>query len=116
MSEATIVALPAALPVARAADFLALLKPRVMSLVIFTGFVGLALAPGDLHPVIAFTALLCIAIGAGAAAPSTCGTTPTSTPSWPGPRGGPYRKVGSPPARPLDSAPRWPRPRCWSWA
>ncbi|MDP6954077.1 MAG: heme o synthase [Alphaproteobacteria bacterium] len=47
-------------------DFLALLKPRVMSLVCFTGLMGMALAPGALHPVIAFTALLCIAIGAGA--------------------------------------------------
>ncbi len=49
-----------------AGDFFALLKPRVMSLVVFTGFVGIALAPGTLHPVLAFTALLCIALGAGA--------------------------------------------------
>lgn len=48
-------------------DFIALLKPRVMSLVIFTALVGLVIAPGSLHPVLAFTALLCIAIGAGAA-------------------------------------------------
>jgi protoheme IX farnesyltransferase len=48
-------------------DFIALLKPRVMSLVCFTGVAGLVLAPGSLHPVIAFTALLCIAVGAGAA-------------------------------------------------
>ncbi|MGB0920098.1 MAG: heme o synthase [Alphaproteobacteria bacterium] len=47
-------------------DFFALLKPRVMSLVIFTAFVGLMLAPGDIHPVIGFTALLCVAVGAGA--------------------------------------------------
>jgi heme o synthase len=47
-------------------DYLALLKPRVMSLVVFTALVGLAVAPGHLHPVIGFTALLCIAIGAGA--------------------------------------------------
>ncbi|MBW7837965.1 MAG: protoheme IX farnesyltransferase [Sphingomonadales bacterium] len=53
-------------PVASAADFLALLKPRVMSLVVFTALVGLLLAPGDIHPVIAFTAILCIAVGAGA--------------------------------------------------
>jgi protoheme IX farnesyltransferase len=53
--------------IATAADFFALLKPRVMSLVIFTGLVGLVVAPGGIHPVIAFTALLCIAIGAGAA-------------------------------------------------
>ena len=51
---------------AQAGDFLALLKPRVMSLVVFTSFVGLWLAPGDLHPVIGFVALLCIAVGAGA--------------------------------------------------
>jgi protoheme IX farnesyltransferase len=47
-------------------DYLALLKPRVMSLVIFTALVGLAVAPGPIHPVTAFTALLCIAVGAGA--------------------------------------------------
>lgn len=51
---------------ARASDYFALLKPRVMSLVVFTGLVGMAVAPGDLHPVLAFTALLCIAVGAGA--------------------------------------------------
>lgn len=48
-------------------DFVALLKPRVMSLVIFTALVGLVRAPDHVHPVIAFTALLCIAVGAGAA-------------------------------------------------
>jgi protoheme IX farnesyltransferase len=47
-------------------DFFALLKPRVMSLVVFTGLVGIVVAPGDVHPLTAFTALLCIAIGAGA--------------------------------------------------
>jgi protoheme IX farnesyltransferase len=47
-------------------DYLALMKPRVMSLVIFTALVGLAVAPGSLHPATAFTALLCIAVGAGA--------------------------------------------------
>jgi protoheme IX farnesyltransferase len=52
--------------VAGARDFIALLKPRVMSLVMFTAFVGMVMAPGDLHPVLAFTALLCIAMGAGA--------------------------------------------------
>ena len=49
-----------------AADYVALLKPRVMSLVVFTGVVGLMLAPGNLHPVLAVIAVLCIAIGAGA--------------------------------------------------
>ncbi len=47
-------------------DYLALLKPRVMSLVVFTALVGMMVAPGQVHPVIGFTALLCIAVGAGA--------------------------------------------------
>jgi protoheme IX farnesyltransferase len=47
-------------------DFLALLKPRVMSLVVFTGIAGIVVAPGHVHPLVAFTALLCIALGAGA--------------------------------------------------
>ncbi len=47
-------------------DYLELLKPRVMSLVIFTALVGLVIAPGHFHPVLAFTSLLCIAVGAGA--------------------------------------------------
>jgi len=47
-------------------DYVALLKPRVMSLVVFTALVGLLVAPGHIHPVIGFAALLCIAIGAGA--------------------------------------------------
>src|SRR5215472_2884513 len=49
------------------ADFVALMKPRVMSLVVFTALVGMMVAPGHLHPVLGFTALLCIAVGAGAA-------------------------------------------------
>src|SRR5216117_3862229 len=48
-------------------DYVALLKPRVMSLVVFTALVGLMVAPGHVHPVIGFAALLCIAVGAGAA-------------------------------------------------
>lgn len=48
------------------ADYVALLKPRVMSLVVFTALVGLIRAHGDLHPFLGFAALLCIAIGAGA--------------------------------------------------
>ena len=48
-------------------DFVALMKPRVMSLVVFTALAGLLVAPGHLHPVLGFTALLCIAVGAGAA-------------------------------------------------
>ncbi len=49
-------------------DLLALTKPRVMTLVVFTGLCGLAVAPVAIHPVLAFTAILCIALGAGAAA------------------------------------------------
>jgi protoheme IX farnesyltransferase len=53
--------------IASVGDYVALMKPRVMSLVVFTALVGLVIAPGHMHPVIAFTALLCIAVGAGAA-------------------------------------------------
>ena len=53
---------------ARWQDFLQLLKPRVMSLVVFTALVGMMVAPGHLHPVVGFVALLCIAVGAGASA------------------------------------------------
>ncbi len=49
-----------------AGDYFALLKPRVMSLVIFTAFVGIVAAPGTLHPLLALVALLAIAAGAGA--------------------------------------------------
>jgi heme o synthase len=47
-------------------DFWALTKPRVMSLVVFTALCGLLAAPGNIHPVIGFTAILCLAMGAGA--------------------------------------------------
>jgi protoheme IX farnesyltransferase len=62
----------ASLPVHRAGadgwrDWILLLKPRVVSLVVFTGAIGLVVAPGHLHPVLAFTAILCIAVAAGAA-------------------------------------------------
>jgi heme o synthase len=53
--------------VAGVGDYIELMKPRVMSLVVFTALVGLAVAPGHVHPVIALTALLCITVGAGAA-------------------------------------------------
>ncbi len=49
-------------------DYWRLLKPNVMSLVVFSAAAGLYLAPGSLHPVLAFVAILCIAAGAGAAA------------------------------------------------
>jgi protoheme IX farnesyltransferase len=51
---------------ASAGDYLALLKPRVMSLVVFTAVVGMFLAPGSLHPLISVVAIICIAVGAGA--------------------------------------------------
>lgn len=60
----------AALPLWRdtaVTDFVALLKPRVMSLVVFTGFAGIIIAPGEIHPVIAAIAVLSIAIATGAA-------------------------------------------------
>ena len=60
-------AVPAEPSLAGVGDYVALMKPRVMSLVVFTAFVGLMVAPGSVHPVIGFTALLCIAVGAGAA-------------------------------------------------
>jgi protoheme IX farnesyltransferase len=53
--------------VASVGDYVELMKPRVMSLVVFTAFVGMMIAPGHVHPVIGFTALLCIAVAAGAA-------------------------------------------------
>ncbi|MEM9344386.1 MAG: heme o synthase [Pseudomonadota bacterium] len=51
---------------ARFGDFLALLKPRVMSLVVFTAVAGLIAAPAGVHPMIGFAAILFIAVGAGA--------------------------------------------------
>jgi protoheme IX farnesyltransferase len=53
--------------IATAGDYLALMKPRVMSLVVFTAFVGMVIAPVHIHPVIGLTALVCISAGAGAA-------------------------------------------------
>ena len=53
-------------PEAEFGDYVALLKPRVMSLVVFTALVGLLVAPVSVHPMIGFTAILFIAVGAGA--------------------------------------------------
>jgi protoheme IX farnesyltransferase len=53
--------------IAGVGDYIELMKPRVMSLVVFTALVGLVVAPGHVHPVLGFTALLCITVGAGAA-------------------------------------------------
>ncbi len=63
MTTATLTAQP---QIATVGDYFALLKPRVMSLVIFTGLAGIVVAPGTINPLTAFTALLCIAIAAGA--------------------------------------------------
>jgi heme o synthase len=57
---------PANLVGASVADFVQLMKPRVMSLVVFTALTGLVLAPGELNPALASIAILCIAVGAGA--------------------------------------------------
>ncbi|GLQ10797.1 protoheme IX farnesyltransferase [Devosia yakushimensis] len=51
---------------ARVEDYLALLKPNVMQLVVFTAIVGLVVAPGTINPIVAVIAIVCIAIGAGA--------------------------------------------------
>ena len=48
------------------ADWIALLKPRVMSLVVYSGAIGLLIAPGRINPVLGFAAILCIAVAAGA--------------------------------------------------
>src|SRR5688572_9195557 len=67
MMTSTTVTTPA-LPLADWRDLLALTKPRVMSLVVFTALAGLLVAPAPIHPVPGFTAILCIAMGAGSAA------------------------------------------------
>ena len=69
MTDAIVQASPGKLDVAPGgdvSDYAALLKPRVMFLVVFTALVGLVVAPGTMHPVLAIAALACIAVGAGA--------------------------------------------------
>jgi len=56
------------LPVSDVRDYIALLKPGVMTLVVFTGAVGLLIAPGSIHPFLGLVAIACIAIASGAAA------------------------------------------------
>ena len=51
---------------AHLSDYFSLMKPRVMSVVVFTALTGLVVAPGSMNPILGFVALLCIAIGAGA--------------------------------------------------
>jgi len=57
---------PSAVSLAMPSDYFELMKPRVMRLVVFTALVGMVLAPGNIHPVLAVVAIVCIAIGAGA--------------------------------------------------
>lgn len=66
-SSATVEPVRAGASLAGPSDYLALLKPRVMSLVVFTALAAMIVAPGGMHPVVAAAALLCIAVGAGAA-------------------------------------------------
>jgi protoheme IX farnesyltransferase len=67
LGQSDVLASPAALvSIAEPADYLRLLKPRVMSLVVLTALTGLVLAPGHLNPVLGFASLLAIAVGAGA--------------------------------------------------
>ncbi|AOH83090.1 protoheme IX farnesyltransferase [Sphingomonas panacis] len=63
----TVTTAPSPTVPAHARDFLALTKPRVMTLVVFTGLCGMLAAPVRIDPVLGFTAILCIALGAGAA-------------------------------------------------
>ena len=58
--------LPVSYNISEVRDWIALLKPRVMSLVVFSAVAGLLVAPGHLHPVLAVIAILCIAVAAGA--------------------------------------------------
>ena len=70
MAEASLDASPQVLTATEGgevAEYFALMKPRVMFLVVFTALVGLVAAPGHMHPVLAIAALVCIAVGAGAA-------------------------------------------------
>ena len=70
MAEVSVNARPDVLATAAGGDvaeYFALMKPRVMFLVVFTALVGLVAAPGHMHPVLAIAALICIAVGAGAA-------------------------------------------------
>jgi len=49
-------------------DYFLLMKPRVMSLVVFTAFIAMIIAPGHIHPLLGFVAIMCISLGAGSAA------------------------------------------------
>jgi heme O synthase-like polyprenyltransferase len=75
-------------------DLFALTKPRVMTLVVFTGLCGLLAAPVTMHPVLAFTASSASRLAQAGRVRSTCGTRRTSTPRCGGPRSGRCRAVG----------------------
>ena len=94
-------------------DYVALLKPRVMSLVVFTGFVGLYLAPGHLHPVLAVIAVLCIAVGAGAAGAINMWYDRDIDAVMRRTRNGRCPRAAWRRARRWASAACWPSPRCW---
>jgi protoheme IX farnesyltransferase len=67
MSDAASATPSTAVASATAMDYVRLMKPRVMSLVVFTAMVGLVVAPGDMHPVTAAISILAVALGSGAA-------------------------------------------------
>ena len=88
----------------RVGDYIELMKPRVMSLVVFTALVGLLVAPGHVHPVIGMTALLCIAVGAGAAGALNMAYDADIDALMTRTAGGRFRVAASPPARRRASA------------
>ena len=79
MSDASVSASTSQTGEAGFGDYFALLKPRVMTLVVFTAFVGLYAAPGAVHPVVGFAAILFIAVGGGASGALNSGGMPIST-------------------------------------
>jgi protoheme IX farnesyltransferase len=70
----------------RPADFVSLMKPRVILLAVFTALVGLIVAPGHLDPLLGFIAILAIAAGGGAAGVRLSATQSTSSPASHTPR------------------------------
>jgi len=68
MEKTVYASLDVSVSAGRLRDYVELLKPRVMSLVVFSGLVGLMVAPGGMHPLLGATAILCIAIAAGGSA------------------------------------------------
>ena len=98
-------------------DYVALLKPRVMSLVVFTALVGMVAAPGALHPALAAIALLAIAVGAGAAGALNMWYDADIDRVMKRTRGAQSPPGASSPTRRSPSAlcsPPFPSP-CWAW-